>query len=513
MELQNVEYAGAFSGSVPGPPLLARESTPTGSGRYESHPGWSDHARHWEAGETHRLNEAHWQRATDSDINDWLRGQLGTLRTRALYETRQNPTLAGIAQTLAEDVVGPAGPQLNVQSDDQEYDQAAEEVWRRWWRAPTFRGDLSGPSLLKLWIRNLPRCGEFLALIETDRDADGPVQMRLRPLPPRRLDTPPHASGDPRHVLGVELDSKDRPVRYWIKERDGYGYRHDPWPADLVIHNFMFDEEGQARGFPWFTPSLESVADLRDYDVSVQQAARRGADHNGMFYTDREDATLWTVPESTTLEPGTINMAPPGWKPFAFPAVQPAAQYPDYRGERQRDAGRPFNMPLLMIRLDASKHNYSSARLDTQSWDRTVAGVQLWVSGSPVQAGTLNQLVDLVLQEAKFSDEFRILRRKPRKVEKLWIWTPRGHVDPNKEAKAETEGLTNRTESFGDALAARGRNLDQHIRRLAREEAALRAAGITPPAWMTGGVRAAEAPATPSDVDEAVEDAAEEAPA
>jgi capsid protein len=440
-------------------------------------------ARHWEAAETHRLNEAHWARATDSDINDWLREQLAILRTRALYETRQNPTLAGIAHTLADDVVGPNGPQLNVQSDDEQFDQALEETWRDWFAAPTFRPDVSGASLLKLWIRNLPRCGEFLSLIDTDERAEGPVKMRLRPIPPRRLESP-SGSSNPNHVLGVELDRYDRPVRYWIKEREGdFGWRYDPWPPELILHGFITDEEGQARGFPWFTPSLPAVADLRAYDADVQQAARRSARHNGMMYTEHENAVLWNAPESTTIEPDVIQMVPPGWKPFAFPAVQPAAQYPDYRGERQRDAGRPFNMPLLMIRLDSSKHNYSSARLDTQSWTRTVEGIQVWTSGSQENAGLLNRLVDLVAAEARFS--VPQLRRRPKRVDYIWTWPPRPHVDPVKETDAETSGLETRTLTFDEALAGRGSgNLALHIRRLQRVEKAFRDAGVTLPAWM-----------------------------
>lgn len=480
----HTELVGAFGGSVPSLPAAPSAGRAGGGSRYESHPAWGHHARHWEAGETHRLNQAHWARAVDSDINDWLREQLATLRTRSLYETRQNPTLAGICNTLAEDVVGPAGPRLNVQSDDEAYDQALEQVWREWFAAPTFRRDVSGTSLLKLWLRNLPRCGEFLALIDTDRDAEGPVAMRLRPTPPRRLESPAGTSGNANHVLGIELDQRDRPTRYWIKHREGFSYRFEPWPPDLVLHGFIFDEEGQARGFPWFTPSLPSVADLRDYDYSVQQAARRGADNNGIFYTEHQDAVLWTVPETLEMQPGVVPMAPPGWKPYAFPAVQPAAQYPDYRGERQRDAGRPFNMPLLMIRLDSSKHNYSSARLDTQSWDRTVEGLQIWLSGSPDNTGWLNRLVDLVAAEARFS--VPQLRRRPKQVEYLWTWTPRPHVDPAKETDAETAGLENRALSFIDALASRGRNLDSHMRQLRRVEQAFREAGLTPPAWLAG---------------------------
>jgi capsid protein len=484
----------------------ASASTP----RYESQPVWGQ--RHWEAAETNRLNEAHWARAQDTDINEWLRGQLTTLRTRATYETRQNPHMAGIAKDLADDVVGPDGPQLQVLSDDDAYNEALEQVWQDWFKAPTFRPDVSGAQLLKLWVRNLPKCGEFLALIDTDPQAEGPVQMRLRPKAPRNLESPAGTSGHPRHVLGVELDRYDRPTRYWVKEVDGFSIRHDPWPPDLVLHGFFADEEGQARGYPWFTPSLNTAADLRDYDDQVQDAARQAADQSGMFYTNHADAVLWSAPESTTVERRTWKMAPPGWQPFVYPATSPPVQYPDYRAERQRELGRPFSMPLLMVRLDSSKHNYSSARLDTQSYNRSCISIQSWLSGTPQSFGFLNRLLDLVGGEARFT--IPVLRRRPKKVLYVWTWTPRPHVDPNKETAAEAGGLESRTLAFADALAARhGRSLDTHLQQLQREERAFRTAQLTPPQWMTGAAQpAAAATAKDKEDDDEQEDEDDKAP-
>lgn len=343
----------------------------------------------------------------------------------------------------------------------------------------------SGAAWLKLCVRNLPRCGEFLSIIGTDRNAEGPVQMRLRPVHPRRLATPFDQAGDPRMILGIQFDQYERPQRYWITENDGYFARYVPYSPDDIIHEFTLDEEGQARGFPWLTPSLQSAADLRDYDSDVMHASRRAAADNGMMYTDHPDAPVWSAPETTTIEPGVIPMAPPGWKPFAFPSTMPAANYPDFRAEKQRDFGRPFNMPLLMVRLDASKHNYSSARLDTQSYNRTVEGVQCWLSGTPESYGTLNRLVDIVAKEARFT--VAALRRRPKVVSYGWTWPVRPHVDPGKEADAEAIGLETGTVDMVSALAARGTTLERHTRALKRAIKAYEEAGVPLPAWMQGG--------------------------
>jgi len=449
--------------------------------------------RSWEAAETHRLNRAHWQNAKDTDINCWLREQLPTLRARSYYETRNSGMLAGVATTLVDDVVGPDGPMFEIHSSDEAYNKAGEEVFREWFKAPTFRKTVSGAALLKLWVRNLPRAGEILAVIGTDPTAEGPVQLRLRPVNPRRLESPNGIDSD-RMKMGIEFDQNDCPTRYWISESRGrYGKEHIPYSPDDIVHEFVLDEEGQARGFPWLTPALSTAADLRDYDFDVGQAARHAARTNGMLYTEHPDAPVWNSPESMHVEPGEIPMAPIGWKPMVFPASQPCAQYPDYRGERMRDFGRSINMPLMMIRLDSSKHSYSSSRFDGQGYYITIDGIQCWLSGTPESYGLLSRLADLVLAEARF--KVAALRRRPADAIYVWTWPRRPHVDPTKEKDAQIAGLEAGTDNLIDILSANGTTLQRHLRSIQRVLKAYKDAGLPLPAWANGTLGAATAEA------------------
>ena len=98
-------------------------------------------------------------------------------------------------------------------------------------------------------------------------NADGPVAMRLWPAHPRRLATPIDLTGDPNVVMGIRFDAFGRPATYHIQDaamngQAAFALTSQPWPADLIIHEFIVDEEDQARGFPWITPSLNPAADL-----------------------------------------------------------------------------------------------------------------------------------------------------------------------------------------------------------------------------------------------------------
>jgi capsid protein len=460
-----------------------------GGVRYTSKQEWMGTVRNWEAGETNRLNQAHWSTAAVSGrpINDWLTEQLTIIRDRTVFETRNNGTLTGMVGTLANDVVGPDGPTLEVQSSDERYNTAAEKAWRDWFRAPTFRSNYSGASLLRSWVKPLPTCGEFLAQVDTDPTADSQVKMRLRRKHPRDLASPLDASGDPRIVLGVEFETAelDRPSRYWINKATADGFREEvePWPADLVIHGFIDDEAKQARGYPWIISSLTPAADLRDYDDNVQDAAVSMAENSTLlFNTNSEDPQL--TPEGTTYERRTIKMAPPGWQPFNIGAGQPPVQYPDYRSERQREIFAPMSMPLMIGRNDASNHNYSSARFDGQGWARFIQWLQNWIGGTERSVGPLTRLVKIVLAEARFDDS--ALRITPPDVVITFTWPVRPHVDRLKEASGAEKELLMGTQSLTGLLAESGKTLDKHIQTCKSEREKLVAAGLPLPAWMRG---------------------------
>lgn len=448
-----------------------------------------DGSRYWEAAETTRLNEAHWAKADDESINTWLVNHLPTLRKRSIYESRQNPVLCGMMSTHSDDLWGQDGPVLQVESDDPAFNSALEDVWREWFSAPTTRQNLSGAAMGKLWTKNLWRCGEYIARIVTDPQASDPVKMRLHLCHPRRLDTPAQFTSDTRVFMGIRFDQFDRPTQYYIEDQSNIGNRlyrstYSPWPADLIIHEFLTEEEDQARGVPLQSTGLEAIADLRDYDSQVMDASRAVADQAALLYTEHPDAELWTAPESADVERRTIRMLPPGWKPFIYSATQPAVNYPDYRSERHVDMGRPASMPRLLVRMDASKHSWASARLDMTTYRRATQCLQAWFSGSEKAVGVLNRLVDLVAAEARF--RVGELRNRPDKVNYAWTWPQLDDVEPAKTAQAHKIQLETGEFTLTEILAARKKTLSSHLEELRREQAAFADAGLPLPTWFLG---------------------------
>lgn len=468
-----------------------RTSTPAGPPRYVSGSGWEGH-RYFESAETTRLNSAHWLWADDQSVNVWLAAQLETIRKRSVYEHRQNPTIQGVVNTHADDIVGQDGPTLQVMSDQPKYNEALEQAWKDWFASPTTRSGVSGAAMLRLWVRSLWKCGEYVAKIVTDPSANGPVQMRLHLRHPRNLVSPAEYAADDNVCMGIRFNDLSQPIQYYLQRSKVSGQmlplvEVESVPPDLMIHEFVIDEEDQCRGIPWLNPSLPSAAELRDFDFQISDAARLMADSSTLLYTQHPDAPYWANPETMEVERRTIKMAPPGWQPHNSPANQPPVQYPDYRAEKHRDIGRPVGMPLLLVRLDASKHSWASARIDTTSYARSVSGIQSWLSGSEYSAGTLNRLVDEVANEARFS--VPALRSRPGRVAYHWTWPQVPIPQPEVEEKANQISLNTGTQTLSEILAKRKKTLESHIEERQREIERFRQAGIPVPPWGTGPVQ------------------------
>ncbi len=447
--------------------------------------------RRWESARTTRLNRAHWQHATGQTINADLAADLETLRTRVTYEIANNPTLDGVIKTLSIDVAGDNGPTLQVKSSNPAYNKALEKHWKDVARNIDVRGRQALVDFLGLWVKNLFRCGEFIAQKVTDSSATTPVKLRLKGIDPRRLGTPGQLTGDPDVCLGVRQDANGKAVTYYIARPlrmgafDLLGMAYDAVPAANILHEFIVTEDDQARGVPWMSVNLDSCADLRDYDAQVLDAARQAADWAVSLYTEHPDAEYIEVNESTDIERRSMSTCPPGWKPYTVTPPQPHISYVDYRTERQRDLGQPCGMPGMLIRKDSAKHSYSSARFDSQPYQRGVSSLQSWL-----ERRTLNPLLADVQKEAQFID----LPSAPADLTISWIWPKPKHVDEEKEAQGENIRLRNRTLPWSQIVIEGGDDPDVVEQQLIEDEARFERIGGVPP-WVDPKVAAAESAA------------------
>lgn len=211
-----------------------------------------------------------------------------TLRARSVELFERNLYARGIIRRLVTNEIN-TGLDLEVTPEEaiigreeSSLDDWAEEVenrWRVWARSPgrcdvmqqrSF-GRLQACARMEALI-----AGDVLAVLALDRATGLP---RIRLIDGQMVQTP---SDQPRRghriVDGVEVDSLDRHMAYWIVQRDGTSKRLPAWGeksgrrlAWLVYG--MEKRDTETRGTPILSLLIQSIAEIDRYRDSVQRKA------------------------------------------------------------------------------------------------------------------------------------------------------------------------------------------------------------------------------------------------
>lgn len=433
--------------------------------------------RRWEAAQTDRLNQAHWSGVTGQPINADLSTWLTNLRHRCEYEVANNSLIEGMVNTYQLCVVGSQAPSLVLTTEDEDYAKRRAAIWDEWSASAGSNQQLSLVEILHLWIRSLFGSGEFFCQI-VDVPNSGPISLKLLPIHAYRCFTPPFALGIPEVALGIKRDvANRRPISYYISQPwiyqafEVYTGQFTEVRYEDMIHGFQMIEPDQVRGVPLIASCLDAIAELRDFKRETLDAARSAADWQVFLKTNHVDAPFFQVNEYWDVERRKVRSLPPGWEPSQMSPSHPGPQFVPFYEALAREIGGPVCMPLMMLLLDSSSMNYSSARFDGQMFWRGVAKTQGWLGR------ILSRVESLIAIEAERAG---MLDSPPDDLIRSWAWTKAPHVDPVKEATAERMQLENGSLSYSDLCAANNSSVERMIATRKRDNDRLVAAGLPP---------------------------------
>jgi capsid protein len=161
---------------------------------------------------------------------------------------------------------------------------------------------------------------------------------------------------------------------------------------------------------------------------------------------------------------------PGGWKMGQIHAEQPATTYGEFKHEILNEIARCLNMPFNIAACNSSGYNYSSGRLDHQTYYKS-----LRVEQSHLELAVLDRLLSAWLSEAILISDFLPLWMRTAGVpEHQWFWDGHEHVDPAKEANAQETRLRNHTTTLADEYARKGQDWETQLRQRAKEVALVR---------------------------------------
>lgn len=451
----------------------------------------------YDAAQTTPENIRHWSAADGLSARAANDPQVRKkLRDRARYEVANNSYAKGIVETLANDVVG-TGPRLQLLTEDLDLNRRVSDAFEAW---------TAGVGLAEK-LRTIKKArtvdGEAFVLLTTNPRLPTEVQLDLRLIEADQVASPYLGLADPLDVDGIRFDRFGNPVSYHIlKDHPGDTLQFSPdrferFPAQLVLHWFRADRPGQVRGVPDITPALQLFGQLRRYTLAVIAAAETAADFAAVLYSDAppDGGSLEGEPfETLEIERRLMTTLPAGWKMGQFKAEQPTTSYPEFKAEIINEIARCLNMPFNVAAGNSAGYNYSSGRLDHQTYFKSIG-----VDQYHLETAVLDRLFFAWLEEAYLA---RLVDQPPDRLEgwpHQWFWDGFEHVDPSKEANAEAVRLANNTITLADVWARRGFDWREKLQQRAAERKFMAELGLGEGAALPAPARRAPADADAGD--------------
>ena len=448
-------------------------------------------------------NMRHWANADFLSANAAARPEIRrVLRNRARYEVANNSYARGIVLTLANDVIG-TGPRLQMLLGDEENDggKSANGLIEREFAAWAKAVDLAGK--LRTMRMSKAQDGETFGMLHSNPGLSTPVQLDVKPIEADQVTTPMFSLPTPTFVDGIVLDDFGNPTAYHVLDYHPGDYLHTVplkyrvIPAGAMIHWFRKDRPGQSRGLPDILPALPLFAQLRRYTLAVIAAAESAANVAiFMKTTAPAGGEAADVEPMTTMEfePNMAVFGPEGWEPTQIKAEQPSTTYEMFKREILNEIARCLNMPYNIAACNSASYNYSSGRLDHQTYYKS-----LRVEQAQCEAVVLDHIFDAWMSEAlKVYPELDGVTEWPHQ----WFWDGHEHIDPQKEAAAQAQRLSSNTTTLAAEFARQGKDWETELRQRAREIALMKELGLTPAQTAPAAPSAPPAPADPQQPDE-----------
>ncbi len=318
-------------------------------------------------------------------------------------------------------------------------------------------------------------------MLHTNARLQTPVLLDMKLIEADQVTTPLFSLPTPTFVDGIVLDEMGNPISYHVLNYHPGDFLHTMplkfrvIPAADFIHWFRKDRPGQSRGLPDILPALPLFAQLRRYTLAVISAAESAANIAIFMKTSAPAGgeAAEVEPNATMeFEPNMAVFGPEGWEPTQIKAEQPATTYEMFKREILNEIARCLNMPYNIAACNSSGYNYSSGRLDHQTYYKSIR-----VDQAQCEQVVLDHIFDAWMAEAVLVyPELEGLESWPHQ----WFWDGHEHIDPQKEAAAQAQRLASNTTTLATEYARQGKDWETELRQRAKEVALMKELGLSP---------------------------------
>lgn len=418
----------------------------------------------YDAVQTTDENERHWANADGLSARSACSPEVRKkFRDRARYEVDNNSYAKGIVRTLANHTIG-TGPRLQVSLDNPDVNQVIERKFRLWCNRIGLAEKLR--TMRMSWCVD----GESFGMLITNEGLLGEVKLDLQLVEADQIASPSLFMLTEQKQDGITFDRWGNPESYQkLRSHPGDNFVYtnvfeaDNVPAANVIHLFNCDRPGQCRGIPQIGPALPLFAMKRRFTLATLAAAETAADFAAVMKTNSpagneaeslpEDQWFDAIP----LEYRAMLTLPNGWDITQLKAEHPTTTYESFTRAIIEEIARCLNMPFNIAAGNSSGYNYSSGRLDHQTYFKSIEIDQATFELKVLDRLFLAWLDEAVLIPGYLPDGLGMLDEMPHQ----WFWDAIADIDPAKTANANQVNLQIGATTRARVYAEKGMDVDE----------------------------------------------------
>lgn len=448
--------------------------SPVAGARRKAWRQYLEDQRNYDAGNYDRLN-AGWV-AYNESAEQTDRYSRDTIRARARDLERNSDIANSVIGAYRRNVIG-HGYTLRARTHNETLNKQIQEAWKEWCKRKNC--DVTETQSFNQMLRMAERRKKVDGgiLFKKCYTADGLLPFKLQALEVDELDisrVAPH-NLKCRVVGGIEFNTYNKPMGYWIKQYDidGFG-RVEPVyvPAKDIIYYFGKNRPTQIREMSDLSHTIPRVRDSNEFMTAVSVKERiaaclavfvkkiiptTGGFARGVTVDNRPREDY----DGKRISPGMIKELNAGDE---IQVVNPAGQATDatsYIKLQQRLIGAGQGLSYEATSRDMSQSNYSSARQGIIEDGQTyIEDIEL------LQEVVMDEVYETFIISGVLAGLFHIpdfWENKQKYFRHEWVAAPKKWIDPSKEATANKIALQTGQKTYQQIAAENGKDWKEQI--------------------------------------------------
>lgn len=442
-----------------------------GIGGYDNVPTWRN-SGNWHAPDA----------VTGEGVNQ---GNRNEARNKARDLERNSEIVNAIISAMVRNVVG-KGFNLQVRSDNNEWNNAVEAYWKEWCRPG--RCDVTGnyglTEILALIVRRRFVDGEIMIAKTVNAQAKYPFKLQIL-----EVDNLYEIPANDNVVGGIEIDDFNKPVNFYIQEHNLNGIDEEKYytiPANRMYYLAYHQRPSEVRGMTPLARTIMEIRNLDEYQDAVAFKEKITSAIAVWIVSDKETGGGYgvqpSVPQnasvgSNRIKPGSVNELPPGKNIQTLVPSGQASEYSNFNMATLRRIAAGHGLSYEIVTRDVSQVTYSSARQNLlEDWKLIEIEQQYLISHF------LDFVFEDVVEYAVMSGEIKAPigfdSNRAALLKHEFIGQGMPWIDPKKEADGNTALLSSCQTTLKELYAKRGKDWEEELKQAALEHQKLLDAGL-----------------------------------